>query len=90
MDENELRTRLQQLHDEIEKTQAVDEQGRELLRHIDGDIRALLARSAEHPVQVQPSFVKRLEDALCEFEVSHPDLTAVISKMLDTLSNAGI
>jgi hypothetical protein len=81
---------LQQLHDEINNTQTVDEKGEELLRDLDGDIRALLERSEEHPTQVRPSIVHTLESTLDHFEITHPELTALVSKLLDTLSNAGI
>ena len=90
MDNNELRTLLHQLHDEIENTLTVDETGSELLRDLEGDISALLERSGENPVQVHPSIVQRLESALSHFEVTYPDLTTVISKLVDSLSHAGI
>jgi hypothetical protein len=90
MDTKELRTLLQQIHDEINNTQTVDVKGGELLRDLEGDIRALLERSEENPVQLHPSFVQRLESTLYAFEVTHPTLTMLISKLLDSLSNAGI
>jgi hypothetical protein len=90
MDNSELGKLLQQLHDEINNTQAVDEKGSKLLRDLEGDISALLERSGENPVQEHPSIIQRLESALSHFEVTHPDLTALISKLLDSLSNAGI
>jgi Domain of unknown function (DUF4404) len=90
MDNKKSRKLLQRLHDEINKTQAVDERGSELLRDLDGDIRALLERSQEHPLQVHPSVVNRLENALSYFEVTHPQLTTLISKFLESLSIAGI
>ena len=89
--ENKIdRELLQQLHDEINKTQTVDEKGRELLRDLDGDIHALLERSEEHPMQVHPSIIQTLESTLSHFEVTHPELTVLVSKLLDTLSNVGI
>jgi hypothetical protein len=90
MDNKKSRKLLQQLHDEINHIQSVDEKSSDLLRDIDGDIRALLERSEEHPMQVHPSVVQRLENALSYYEVTHPKLTTLISKLLDTLSNAGI
>ena len=90
MDNKELRKLLDQLHDEIKNTRAVDEKGSELLRDLEGDIRTLLERSEENPVQLHPSIVQRLEGALNHFETTHHDLTMLISKMLDSLSNAGI
>jgi hypothetical protein len=90
MDDNDSRKLLQQLHDEISNLQSVDENNSDLLRDIDGDIRALLERSGEQPIEVHPTIIGRLEDAVGEFEATHPDLTALISKVLDSLSIAGI
>jgi hypothetical protein len=90
MDNKIDRELLQQLHDEINNTQTVDEKGRELLQDLDGDIRALLERSEEHPLQIYPSIVQTLESTLSHFEITHPKLTTLVSKLLDTLSNAGI
>ena len=90
MENEELRKLLQQLHDEIKKTQTVDEKGTELLTDLDGDIHALLERSEDNISPIQPSITQRLDAALLHFEVTHPSLTVMISKLLDTLSNAGI
>jgi hypothetical protein len=90
MDNKKSRELLQQLHDEINNTQTVDEEGSELLRDLDGDIRELLERSEEQQMQLHPSVIQRLESALSHFEVTHPDLTTLISKVVDSLSNAGV
>jgi len=88
MDNNELRTMLEQLHSEIERTDSIDEKGRELLRELGDDIRVLLARSEDEPAQ--PSILHRLEDSISYLEVTHPTLTNTLSKLLEGLSNAGI
>jgi hypothetical protein len=90
MDNKELREHLLLIHDEIEIAPTVDEKGRELLKDLDGDIRALLERSGANPVEMNSSIIRRLEGALDHFEVTHPDLTMLISKLLESLSNAGI
>ena len=90
MDDKELRKLLHRLHDEINNTQTVDEKGSELLRDLEGDINALLERSEENPLQAHPSIIQHLESALSHFEVTHPNLTMVISRVLESLSNAGI
>lgn len=84
MNDQELDTLLQQLKDEIKNTQAVDEKGAELLRGLDTDIHRLLKRSGTQP---EPD---SLQDALRHFEVTHPKLTALIARLLESLSNAGI
>jgi len=90
MDDPKLREQLEELQAEIRKSSSVDEEGKALLRELDADIRELLARSRGESVTVQPSTVQRLQDSVEHFEASHPSLTALISNLLDTLSNAGI
>jgi hypothetical protein len=90
MENDDLRTLLHQLDDEIKNTHTVDKKGSELLRSLEVDINTLLERSGENPVSMHPSVTQRFEDALSYFEVTHPQLTGVISKLLESLSNAGV
>lgn len=90
MDNKDLGNLLTQLHDEIKNTQTVDEKGSELLVDLDVDIRDLLERSGGNPVELHPTIVQSLEGSLAHFEVTHPALTTLISRLLDSLSNAGI
>lgn len=88
MSEKSLSELLEELHDELGKTQAVDEKGRQLLHHLDGDIRELLQRSGD--VQADESMLERFQDAIDHFEVTYPGLASALSHMLTILSNAGI
>ncbi len=90
MDDDELRQLLEQLHKEIERTHSVDKKGRELLQHLGADINELLAREGGVPAQAQPNMIERLEESIDHYEISHPDLTMLLAKVLSTLSNAGI
>jgi len=90
MDSKIDRELLEQLHDEINNTETVDEKGTELLRDLDEDIRSLLERSEKSQAELHPSLIDNLELTLRHFEVTHPELTALVSKLMDTLSNAGI
>jgi hypothetical protein len=91
MDELELRELLERLHDEIEETHVVDERGRELLQHLDMDIRDLLDRlDSEERQASDPSLIQSLEESIDHLEVTHPTLTTLLSQVLTTLSNAGI
>lgn len=86
MSDNKLRELLEQLHDELTRAESVDEKGREMLRHISGDIRQFLDPAQENP----ETLLERLQKAIDHFEVEHPSITAALSQMLNTLSNAGI
>jgi hypothetical protein len=90
MDEQNLRKSLEQLHTEIENTESVDEKSRELLRDIGSDIRELLARSDGGNVKAEQSLFERLQESISYLEVTHPTLTNTISKLMESLSNAGI
>jgi len=90
MTDQKLHTLLEQLHSELERTESVDEKGRELLRGLSGDIRGLLERSGNAGPQSDESTLQRLQDAIDHFEVTHPTLTMALSEMMTILSNAGI
>jgi hypothetical protein len=90
MNDPEFRNLLEQLHHEIEQTKTVDAHGRELLKDLGADIRELLERTEDSSLQPHPKTVRRLEDSISYLEVSHPTLTDLLSKLLSTLSNAGI
>jgi hypothetical protein len=90
MDNQELRKILEQLHGEIGHIDSIDEKGKILLRDLGTDIRELLERSENNQAQLHPSTVRNLEDTIDYFEVTHPNLTSTLSKLLSVLSNAGI
>jgi hypothetical protein len=91
MDDQELRNLLEQLHMEIERTPAMDEKGQQLLSDLGTDILSLLDRSKNQNLQQpHPSTVQRMEEAIDYLEVTHPNLTTMLSELLATLSNSGI
>jgi hypothetical protein len=90
MDDQELRKLIEQLQAEIQNTHSVDKAGQELLLHLDAEIQELLGRAEVYGTPVHPSTLKRLEEGLDHFEISHPALTLLLSKLLESLSNVGI
>jgi hypothetical protein len=90
MENKELRSLLNQLHEEIKNTKEVDEKGLELLRDLEADITALLERSDENSEPLQPSVFKNMEEAVRHFEVTHPTLTEQVTAISDILSGVGI
>jgi polyhydroxyalkanoate synthesis regulator phasin len=85
--DQDIRGILTQLHEELERTQTLDENEQAMMRHLMSDIQATLARSGHQPTS---SFVDRLEESVEVLEVSHPTLSSLIRKTLDTLNMAGI
>jgi predicted nucleic acid-binding Zn-ribbon protein len=88
-DQNNLRELLEKLHNELERVETTDEQGRERLRHLEADIRALLKRS-DAEIEADEPMLERLQDTIDNFEETHPRLTMMISQMMTILSNAGV
>jgi len=90
MDNQELRTLLEQLHQELEQTSNMDENRRELLSEFETDIHNLLARTGSETPHPRLSSVERLEESIDYFESTHPTLSATLVKLLAVLGNAGI
>ncbi len=88
MDEKNLSQLLEEVHNELANTKAVDERGRELLRNLKNDIETLLQEPEEGAAD--ESMLERLEDSIGHFEESHPDLTSLLSNLINVLNNAGI
>ncbi len=90
MDEQELHKLVEELQAEMQKTHSVDRKGQELLLQLEADIKQLLARKDVTVTPVHPSTLQRLEEGLDHFEATHPDLTNLLSELLEILSNVGI
>jgi len=90
MDNKNTDNLLQELHDVINSIDTVDDKGCELLEDLDKDIRLLLERSGDKPILAHSSMLRRLDRAISYFEASHPELTALLAKVMSSLSNAGV
>lgn len=90
MNDPELRNLLEKLHQEIEQADNLDDKDREMLNHVDADIRALLNRSKDEEEQPFPLNLEQLEEAIQIYQVSHPTLTILLTRLAAILSNAGI
>ena len=90
MDNKDLHQALKQVSEEVDKTENVDDKGRQLLQDLDGHVRQLLEEPEEAAKQPRPEMKSGLEEAIRHFEVTHPALTAALSDLLTALSNAGI
>ncbi len=85
--DQEIRRMLTQLHDELERTETLDENEQAMMRHLMNDIQVTLAHAGRKPTS---SFVNRLEESVETLEVSHPTLSSLIRKPLESLNIAGI
>ena len=90
MDDTELDDLLDKLHTELQDTGDLDDDSRQRLQDLMGDIRLALRRDeiADHPQG--DSLGDRLTEVIVEYEVTHPSLAAALRHALDILSGAGI
>jgi hypothetical protein len=90
MDQQQLRSTLENLHAELDRHVALDDESKALLADLRGNIQALLDRSSNDEYGDIPSLLARLEDAVERFEISHPRLTSALTNVIATLNNLGI
>lgn len=81
MSHEELRRTLEQLHAELGRAGALDPATRERLESLQSDVQQALDRSPG-----DPPLRERLEDAIVEFEASHPALARRLATVIDTLA----
>ncbi len=81
--DSQLHQKLAELHAELEQTQVLDDEARQLLGHLQRDIQAVLKES--NP-STRKSLRERLSAAVGHFEESHPSLTLMLKQVLDSLA----
>jgi len=88
MDKQELHNTLEQLHGELQQITTVDENERQVLQQLMGDITKLVEAGEGDP------HYDRLGEGLREgielLEASHPRLTMLMGQVVDALAKIGI
>ena len=84
-----LRTLLSELEQELHEVESLDDESRLMLREAAEEIETAL--QAEDVATIEHHTLSaRLNDAVSEFESSHPTLYAVVNRMVDVLGQMGI
>jgi len=90
MDSN-LKASLKNLHASLAQAGPVDEELRDLLQQLDGDIKSLLERA---PEAAGPSntygLAERTQELSAKFAARHPQLEPALRELGNILSNMGI
>ena len=90
MEKQQLQESLAALHSALSNRDQIDEDTRNLLSALSGDIDRLLDDSTENrPEDVQP-VTEQVDSLLLKFEADHPDLTAALNRVASALANIGI
>jgi predicted component of type VI protein secretion system len=89
MNDENLRAQLEQLHGELSRTENVDADQRELLNTLRRDIQELLSREPNEPHHYR-GLGERLNEAVAKLEASHPQITLLMRRAIDSLSYLGV
>jgi len=85
--ERTLREILDELHAALDDAPEIGDEGRNALRKAADDIRSALD---EPDVERTESLGDQLSQALERFEESHPQLTSIVGRVAEALSDIGI
>jgi hypothetical protein len=89
MRSEDIKNRLTELHQELEKTPRLDADLRELLMEVDGDIHTLLANDEPEDAEVQ-GLRERLETLAADFDAQHPNTNIFFRELIHALGRMGI
>jgi hypothetical protein len=84
-----LRATLAELEDELRSLPSVDEETRAVLEEAAEEIQSALRTEQPTPLRRQ-SLMDRLTTTAKQFEGSHPNLTGILSRLVDGLGQMGI
>jgi len=89
MNNEQLRTQLEQLYAELQQADAIDPQQRDILQARANEIEQLLKREELEPHHYR-SLHERLSEDVAELEASHPQITLLMRRVIDSLAYLGI
>ncbi len=84
--DDKFRQSLEQLHAELEQTQSVDPETRQLLEHLMKDIQSTLRDSSGLLPRRDDAMGRRLAESIQRLEKSHPNLVLTLGRVLDHLA----
>ena len=90
MPAEQLRAELEQLNNLLQDPHGMDEATRQSLARLAADIQRVLQATSDGEEQPHPDIRQRIDDAVVDFESKHPQLTQILSRVTDLLSNMGI
>jgi hypothetical protein len=89
MNNEQLRAQLEQLRAELQQADSIDPQQREMLQGRANDIEQLLKREEIKPHHYT-GLGERLSEDVAQLEASHPQITLLMRRVIDSLAYLGI
>lgn len=81
---------LKQLHEQLLHAGPLGESDKRLVEQLQTDIQFILGSSENISDPQSRPVHEQMKDAIQRFEVTHPDLTAVMARLINQLSDLGI
>jgi ABC-type transporter Mla subunit MlaD len=88
MPTDQIKSVLNQLHEQLSSAESVDPELKSLLESLDQDIHRLLSK--EEVAAADQGVVARLEEAATGFTADHPQVAGLLRRLADVLSQLGI
>ena len=89
MTNRDIKTKLAELHRDLEQAENVDPDLRRLLGDVDRDIRSLLDRGSDDSFEAS-NLAERAEEVATDFAAQHPTLEKYLREVAEMLSKLGI
>jgi len=89
MNNEQLRAQLENLHAELKNAEALDPQQREKLQARANEIEQLLKREEIEPHHYH-GLGEQFSEDVAELEASHPQITLLMRRVIDSLAYLGI
>jgi len=89
MQKDSIRELVEALDQELEKNQRLSPQDREMLEGLRLELNVALSHSGKPAIE-GAGIVDKVRDAAEHLEASHPDFTAVLMRMMDSLVKMGV
>jgi ABC-type transporter Mla subunit MlaD len=86
MSNEKLRTAVEEIRATLARGEGLSADARRSLEELANDLEGLLDRAAGTKHEDDESLRIRLADRVRELEVSHPDLSATVGRVIDTLA----
>lgn len=90
MDKQQLQARLEELDNELKQIDSVDEEERQLLQKLIGDINKLVEAGDTDQHHVYDRLGEGLREGIERLEASHPRATMLMGQVVDALAKIGI
>lgn len=88
--ESELRAKLIELHESLQQVGSLDDDARQLLATVAEDLHRLAIQPTTPSAEQISPVSTQLSDLVLRFESNHPQVTALLGRITESLANLGI